>query len=168
MNTKLGVLLIGGMLVLAACGEEEAQPTGNEPVQEETDSTQEEVTQEEAVTEEDINEESAPEDDATPEEEITTEETTDAANAASGEASPLLSKGEKTSFEFNDVGEYSIYCEPHPVMKLNVMVEEGASQSGELALNIEDYAFGEDVIVAPGTVITWTNQDSAQHNVAFR
>ena len=34
MNKKLGVLLIGGMLVLAACGEKE-QPAGNEPVEEE-------------------------------------------------------------------------------------------------------------------------------------
>jgi plastocyanin len=93
---------------------------------------------------------------------------TDAAEAASGEASPLLSKGDMTSFVFNEAGEFNVYCEPHPVMKMKVIVEEGASTSGEVALELADYAFSEESItVAPGTVITWTNQDSAQHNVAF-
>ncbi len=92
----------------------------------------------------------------------------DAPEAASGEASQLLSKGDMTSFAFNEAGEFNVYCEPHPVMKMKVIVEEGASTSGEVALELADYAFSEESItVAPGTVITWTNQDSAQHNVAF-
>jgi hypothetical protein len=54
------------------------------------------------------------------------------------------------------------------VMKMKVIVEEGASTSGEVSLDLADYAFSEESItVAPRTVITWTNQDSAQHNVAF-
>ncbi len=156
MNKKLGVLLIGGMLVLGACGEEEAQPAANEPVEEEME-TSEEVVEEEVVEEEPAEEEATEE-----------EPMTDAADAASGEASPMLSKGDMTSFVFNEAGEFNVYCEPHPVMKMKVIVEEGASTSGEVALELANYAFSEESItVAPGTVITWTNQDSAQHNVAF-
>lgn len=160
MNKKFGVLLIGGMLVLGACGEE-AQPASNEPVEEEMD-TSEEVVEEEVVEDEGTEEEVV-------EEETTEEEPmTDASEAASGEASPLLKKGDMTSFVFNGVGEFNVFCEPHPVMKMTVVVEEGASTSGEVALELADYAFNEESItVAPGTVITWTNQDSAQHNVAF-
>ena len=138
------------MLVLAACGEEDAQPAGNEPVEEEMETSEEFV---EEVVEEEATEE---------------ELMTDAAEAASGEASQLLSKGDMTSIVFNEPGEFNIYCEPHPVMKMKVIVEEGAATSGEVALDLADYAFSEESItVAPGTVITWTNQDSAQHNVAF-
>ncbi len=43
MNKKLSSLLIGGMLVLAACGEEDAQPAGNEPVEEEMETSEEVV-----------------------------------------------------------------------------------------------------------------------------
>lgn len=53
-------------------------------------------------------------------------------------------------------------------MKMKVNVEEDASNSVEVKLDITDYAFSEESItISPGTVITWTNQDSAQHNVAF-
>ena len=155
MNKKLGVLLIGGMLVLAACGEKE-QPAGNEPVEEEME-TSEEVVEEEVVEEEAVEEETTEE-----------EPMSEATEAASGEASPLLKKGDMTSFIFNETGEFNVFCEPHPVMKMTVVVEEGATTSGEVALDLADYAFSEeDITVAPGTVITWTNQDSAQHNVAF-
>ncbi|WP_342542251.1 hypothetical protein MHH33_15445 [Paenisporosarcina sp. FSL H8-0542] len=72
------------------------------------------------------------------------------------------------SFVFNEDGEFSVYCEPHPVMKMKVNVEEGASNSGEVKLDIAHYAFSEEsMTISPGTVITWANQDSAQHNVAF-
>ena len=159
MKKKLGVLLIGGMLVLGACGEEEAQPANNEPVEEEMDTSEEaaeEVVEEEATEEELVEEETTEE-----------EPMTGAAEAASGQASPLLKKGDMTSFVFNEAGEFNVYCEPHPVMNMTVIVEEGATTSGEVALNIADYAFSESITVAPGTIITWTNQDSAQHNVAF-
>lgn len=160
MNKKLGVLLIGGLLVLAACGEEVAQPASNEPVEEEIE-TSEEVVEEEV--EEETTEEEAVEEETTEEEPMS-----DATEAASGEASPLLKKGDMTSFVFNEAGEFKVFCEPHPVMKMTVVVENGASVSGEVTLDIADYAFSEEsIIVAPGTVITWKNQDSAQHNVAF-
>ena len=146
-------------MVLGACGEEEAQPVGNEPVEEEIE-TSEEAVEEEVLEEATTEEES--------EETIEEEPMSDATEAASGEASPLLKKGDMTSFIFNETREFNVFCEPHPVMKMTVVVEEGATTSGEVALDLADYAFsGEGITVAPGTVITWKNQDSAQHNVAF-
>ncbi|WP_019412793.1 plastocyanin/azurin family copper-binding protein [Paenisporosarcina sp. TG20] len=164
MNNKLIALVIGGMLILAACGEE-TQPTKDESVEETAVMPEENVGQEQ-VEKDKENEKEPEEEEAEAEEPV--EENTTAVDAASGEASPLLSKGDMTSFVFNETGEFSIYCEPHPVMKMTVIVEEGASNSGELTLDIASYEFSEDSItVAPGTIITWTNQDSAQHNVAF-
>lgn len=149
MKFYLGMILIGGMLVLGACSEEE-QPIENN-------------TMEEGGMEEKVDEETE-----TTEVETVEEPTTDAPEATVGEASPLLKKGESTSFVFNETGDFSIYCEPHPVMKMNVVVEEGAELSGEVSVEFLDYEFSEETItVAPGTVITWINQDSAQHNVAF-
>ena len=154
MKLYLGMIVIGGMLVLGACSEEE-QPIVNDTMEEEE--MEENVVEEEVVEETENSEEETPE-----------EPSTDASEATMGEASPLLKKGESTSFVFSEAGEFSIYCEPHPVMKMNVVVEEGAELSGDVSLEIVDYEFSEETItVAPGTVITWTNQDSAQHNVAF-
>lgn len=83
-------------------------------------------------------------------------------------ASPLLKKGEETVFSFPNEGVYLIHCDPHPVMKMKVIVQADAKQSGSVALNIKDYEFSEkEITVAPGTLITWTNQDAAQHNVAI-
>lgn len=153
INKKLGLLLAAGMLSLAACGEEQssADDSAEEAVAEQ-ESTAEEKTSTEAAeekTEEDSPEENPPE-------------------AMSGAASDLLSNGEMTSFVFNEAGEFSIFCEPHPVMKMTVLVEEGAEKVDEVAVDIADYEFGEETItVAPGTTIVWTNQDQAQHNVAF-
>lgn len=154
MKLSLGMIVLGGMLVLGACSEEE-QTVENDMVEQEE--MEEEVVEEEVVEETETTEVETPE-----------EPSTDATEATMGEASPLLKKGESTSFVFNEIGDFSIYCEPHPVMKMNVVVEEGAELSGDVSLEIVDYEFSEETItVAPGTVITWTNQDSAQHNVAF-
>ncbi|MBY6037347.1 hypothetical protein KUV80_11805 [Fictibacillus nanhaiensis] len=83
-------------------------------------------------------------------------------------ASPLLKKGEKVTYTFPDEGVYMIHCDPHPVMKMKVTVQADAEKSGSIALDIADYEYSEkEVVVAPGTTITWTNQDVAQHNVAI-
>ncbi len=165
MKKRLGIVLIGGMLVLAACGEEDkTQVKENEQEKVTVDAVENEATEkekEEKTVKEDTTEEET-------KEETTEQSATDVAEATKGEASPLLAKGEMTSFVFNEVGSFAIYCEPHPVMKMDVIVEEGASMSGDVTLDIVDYAFSEEkMTVAPGNVITWTNQDSAQHNVAF-
>jgi len=152
INKKFGLVLAAGILALAACGEE--QPTANENT--------EEVAEQESTTEEETVEE-----ETTAEEEEPAEE--EATEAKSGAASPLLSNGEMTSYVFNEAGDFSIFCEPHPVMQMTVLVEEGAEQTDEVAVNIADYEFGEGTItVAPGTTVVWTNQDQVQHNVAIK
>ncbi|ANU28171.1 plastocyanin/azurin family copper-binding protein [Planococcus versutus] len=163
ITKKFGFLLAASILSLAACGQEQASDDEkSEPVTQEQASTEEEPTTEEVVEEE-------------PAEEVTDEETTEAEpaeesspEAKSGTASDLLSNGEMTSFVFNETGEYSIFCEPHPVMQMTVVVDDNADAMDRVAVDIADYEFGEETItVAPGTIITWTNQDQVQHNVAF-
>ena len=165
-KTGWGALLLTVGL-LAACGdtteengmeempeEEIVEETGGMDMNEEE--TTEEGTEEEGVEEEATEEES---------EDIAS----DAPMAESGVASELLAKGEMTSFVFTETGEFYVFCEPHPVMKMTVIVEEGAELSGEVAVDIADYEFVEPTLtVAPGTVITWTNQDNVRHNVAFQ
>lgn len=156
INKKFGLLLAAGILSLAACGEE--QPTANENA-EEQGTEQENAMEEETSTEEETTTEEA--------EEEPMEES--APVAESGAASDLLSNGDQTSYVFNETGDYSIFCEPHPVMQMTVVVEEGAEQTGEVAIDIADYEFGEETItIAPGTTVVWTNQDQVQHNVAIK
>lgn len=169
MNKKGWAVVLLAAGILAACGdsnEESSMESMTEPevVEEETDMDMD-MTEEETES----SEEEGTEEDATEEESESEEMTSDAPPAESGVASELLGNGESTSFVFNDVGEFNIFCEPHPVMKMVVIVEEGAELSGEVAVDIADYEFVEPTItVAPGTVITWTNQDNVRHNVAFK
>jgi plastocyanin len=89
--------------------------------------------------------------------------------ASSGESSPMLEKGESTTYIFSEEGEYDVYCEPHPQMEMTVIVEEGADLSGEVASEMKNMQFSDSTLtVAPGTVITWTNEDEIEHNVAFQ
>ena len=165
INKKIGLILAAGILALAACGEED-QPAANDQVEvEEQESAPAEEAApeaEEEMPEEDADEEEPADDDAD-------EGTAEAPEAMSGAASALLANGETTSFVFNEAGDFSIFCEPHPVMKMTVVVEEGAEQTDEVAIDIADYEFVEEtIIVAPGTTIVWTNQDQVQHNVAIK
>ncbi|RLQ81232.1 plastocyanin/azurin family copper-binding protein [Planomicrobium sp. Y74] len=162
MNIKVGLLLAGAALILAACGDDGMQTSEEQnDVAEETEAVEQEKSTEQAASEEAETEET--------EESSEAQKEGEAPEAISGKASELLSKGEKTSFVFKQIGEFSIFCEPHPVMKMTVVVEEGDELSGEVELDIADYEFSEEtIVVAPGTIITWTNLDGAQHNVAFK
>ncbi|ANU13270.1 hypothetical protein B481_1849 [Planococcus halocryophilus Or1] len=174
INKKFSFILAAGILSLSACGQEQpVTEETTEPMAEEQESTTEETTteepEEESTEEEGTEEEGAEEEGA--EEEGAEEEPTQesAPEAMSGTASNLLSNGETTSFVFNEAGEFSVFCEPHPVMQMTVLVEEGAEAMDSVEVDIADYAFGEETItVAPGTTIVWTNQDQVQHNVAFK
>jgi plastocyanin len=82
-------------------------------------------------------------------------------------ASPLLDKGETVTYRFPNEGIYNIHCDPHPVMKMKVIVKSDAP-TGNIELDIVDYEYSKrEIVVSPGTVITWTNKDSARHNVAI-
>lgn len=179
INKKFSLMLAAGMLSLAACGQDDTaneEETQAPPEEESTD--MEEMPEEEPMedmeeepeTEEDAPEEEPAEDapEEEPAEDAESDEPASAPEAMSGEASDLLSNGEMTSFVFNEAGEYAVYCEPHPVMQMTVIVEEGAEATDKVSVDIADYEFGEETItVAPGTTIEWTNQDQVQHNVAF-
>lgn len=172
INKKFGLLLAAGMLSLSACGEQEQPLAENEEevaIEEQEDTTEEGVNTE-AVEDPEKETQVEPAEE-TSEENISVEEPSeeDPPEAMSGTASKLLSNGEVTSFIFNETGEFSIFCEPHPVMQMTVQVEEGAEQTDEVSIDIADYEFGEKTItVAPGTIVVWTNQDQVQHNVAIK
>lgn len=184
INKKFTLMLAAGMLSLAACGQDDsANEEDMQAPAEEESAEMEEMPEEEPMedTEQPMDEEMENEEDAAGEEsteeepaeeesaeDTESEEQASAPEAMSGEASDLLSNGEMTSFVFNETGEYAVYCEPHPVMQMTVIVEEGAEMMDTVSVDIADYEFGEDTItVAPGTTIEWTNQDQVQHNVAF-
>lgn len=143
MGRKWLVSVLGIVLVLSACG-------GGEAVEEE------------AVTGET--------EDAEPLEEGDKGQAyADVPEAQSGEASEVLSNGEETAFVFNETGEWNVFCELHPSMEMKVIVEEGAEISGEASVAMEAMAFSEpSITVAPGTAVTWTNEDTVDHNVAFK
>ncbi|MDN7245726.1 plastocyanin/azurin family copper-binding protein [Planococcus shenhongbingii] len=154
MYKRWSALVVGGILLLGACGQEEAQPA--------------EETTDVADHEMDKGDHNADGKAAEDEPESSSVDQAEPPEAASGEASPLLAQGETTSYIFNEVGEFPIHCEPHPNMTMKVIVEEGASSSGEAAVEIVDFAYAEaELTVAPGTVVTWTNQDTVEHNVFF-
>ena len=167
-NKKFTLLLAAGMLSLAACGQDDAanEEETQAPAQEES-ADMEEMPEDEPMedVEEDAEEDAVEEE---PAEDAESDGPASAPEAMSGEASDLLSNGEMTSFVFNEAGEYAVYCEPHPVMQMTVIVEEGAEATDKVSVDIADYEFGEETItVAPGTIVEWTNQDQVQHNVAF-
>ncbi|MBU9674953.1 hypothetical protein KQ939_02755 [Planococcus sp. CP5-4] len=173
INKKFTLLLAAGMLSLAACGQDDtaSDEETQAPAQEES-ADMEEMPEEEPM--EDMEEDAAEEEPAEeaaeeePAEDAESGEQASTPEAMSGGASDLLSNGEMTSFVFNEAGEYAVYCEPHPVMQMTVIVEEGAEMMDKVSVDIADYEFGEDTItVAPGTTVEWTNQDQVQHNVAF-
>jgi plastocyanin len=152
MHRRWSALAVGGILVLGACGQEEAQPAeqGTDVADHEMDKG-------------DHDPDGAAAED---EPESSSVDPAGAAEAKSGTASPLLAQGEATSFVFSETGEFPIHCEAHPDMQMKVIVEEGASASGEAAVEIADFAYGEaELTVAPGTVVTWTNKDEVRHNV---
>jgi plastocyanin len=45
-------------------------------------------------------------------------------SAGEVEGGKLISNGEEVSFTFNEVGDFSYYCMPHPYMKGSVTVSE--------------------------------------------
>lgn len=45
-------------------------------------------------------------------------------SAGEVEGGKLIGNGEEVSFTFNEVGDFSYFCEPHPYMKASVTVTE--------------------------------------------
>lgn len=49
----------------------------------------------------------------------------------------------------------------------STVADDGKVQTGQVKLDIKDYAYSQpNLKIKKGTKVTWTNQDSAQHDVA--
>jgi plastocyanin len=89
--------------------------------------------------------------------------------AKEGEASEVFAPGEERAFFFSEPGRFDVYCPIHPTMEMTVSVKKGADISGEATVAMKDLAFAErSLTVAPGTTVTWTNEDTMDHNVGFK
>ncbi|MFD1864114.1 plastocyanin/azurin family copper-binding protein [Planococcus chinensis] len=89
--------------------------------------------------------------------------------AQEGEVSEIFPPGEEVAFFFGEPGRFDVYCPIHPAMEMTVMVKKGADISGETTIAMKDLAFSErSVTVAPGTTVTWVNEDTLDHNVGFK
>lgn len=161
----MGFFILAVVSSMGACSSMEAEKPVMESENEEETKTSEPISQ-------DMNKDEK--EDSDKEDDTKQPETEQPEPAQSGEAvtanvtSPLLQKGETVSYTFPNAGVNNIYCEPHPVMKMKVIVQADAMSEKNLALDIAGYEFSEmEITVAPGTTITWTNQDFAEHNVAI-
>ena len=98
-----------------------------------------------------------------------------------------LAPGDSFSFTFEDAGTFDYVCSYHPNMQGSVEVEAGAAPSAaspappdgtpapadddggapsEVSVEIKDFAFNPETLsVAPGTTVTWTNNDTTAHTV---
>lgn len=82
--------------------------------------------------------------------------------------SKLLDKGKTYSYTFKDAGNYTVICSIHPDMVSHIQVKAGADSSKN-TVNIQNFAFAPaKMTVAPGTTVTWTNQDTTQHTVVVQ
>jgi plastocyanin len=86
--------------------------------------------------------------------------------------SPLLANGDSWSYTFEEAGTYQVQCRPHPHMRQTVhVVEPGDDAPGEptTEVEIEGLKYRPDEIrVEAGETVTWTNYDSAGHDVTVK
>jgi plastocyanin len=166
---KTGAMLIAIAAMVSACSSADTEKPAMTDEKAAEEASMEEKPAEEKLDEEKMDEEAMDEETTEQETEMNEEETDMMGNEVTEDvASPLLKKGETATFSFPNEGEFSIICDPHPVMKMKVTVAADAEVKDQLNLDIAGYEFSEkEVVVAPGTSITWTNQDSARHNVAI-
>lgn len=91
------------------------------------------------------------------------------ASQDAGEGSDYLVQGASYSRTFDAAGEYAYYCHPHPQMTGRVVVADREDAlSGNVSVVMRDIAFSPaEITVAPGTTVTWTNEDVPEHTVTF-
>jgi|GEM_PF-2145268 len=82
--------------------------------------------------------------------------------------SQLLDKGKTYNYTFKDEGNYTIICSIHPSMVMNIQVKADAGSSKK-TVDIQNFAFKPaKMTIAPGTTVTWTNDDTTQHTVVVQ
>lgn len=75
-----------------------------------------------------------------------------------------ISPGGSYSVTFNSEAAIDYICTFHPDMTGDITIEEGAEMSGEVTIAIENFAFNPaSVTIAPGTEVTWVNNDEVAH-----
>ena len=80
-----------------------------------------------------------------------------------------IDPGQAKPLTFKEEGLYQLHCHPHPWMKVNVTVKQGASAAEQTITIIDgraqsDYRYApEDLVVAPGTKINFVNKGAQMH-----
>lgn len=74
-----------------------------------------------------------------------------------------LSPGETFSFTFDTEDMIEYICTIHPEMEGSVTIEDGAGSEQDTVI-IDNLEFmPSDITIAPGTEVTWINQDDVAH-----
>lgn len=74
-----------------------------------------------------------------------------------------ISPGAEFSFTFDSEAMVDYFCTIHPEMEGSVTVENGAS-SDPVTVIIDNLEFNpSDITIAPGTEVTWSNEDDVTH-----
>ena len=77
--------------------------------------------------------------------------------------SASLGPNDTFSHTFANAGTYNYHCKFHGGMNGSVTVATG--QGATASVSITDNSFGSPVSVAPGGMVTWTNNGSNAHTV---
>lgn len=74
-----------------------------------------------------------------------------------------LSPGATFSFTFDTEDMIEYICTIHPEMEGSVTIEDGAGSEQDTVI-IDNFEFmPSDITIAPGTEVTWINQDDVAH-----
>ncbi|HWH09375.1 MAG TPA: plastocyanin/azurin family copper-binding protein [Candidatus Thermoplasmatota archaeon] len=90
------------------------------------------------------------------------------------DASDWIQPGASASLTFTEAGVFEMHCHPHPDMRANVTVIDGYAGPKEVHVQIVDGASAssyrfvpENVVVAPGTKVTYTNNGTQPHTATL-
>lgn len=90
------------------------------------------------------------------------------------DASDWIAPGASKSITFTEPGSFLMHCHPHPFMLSNVTVVQGYAGPKEVTVKIVDGAelgtyryVPENILVAPGTVVTYQNDGAQPHTATL-
>lgn len=77
-----------------------------------------------------------------------------------------IAPGGRWSRTFDQAGDFSYVCHPHPFMKgkITVTSTDASARSGTVDVRIQNYSFQPaTLVIRPGTTVRWTNDDAVVH-----
>lgn len=82
-------------------------------------------------------------------------------------SSGTVPPGETFSYTFRETGNVDYHCDIHePDMRGTVTVEQGAADSGQVSVSMENSQFvPQQITIAPQTTVEWVNNDNVNHTV---